>query len=117
MKKALMGISGLVVLTFIIILTVSAKNKDQQSKTTNTEISQDIACCTSVDKCCGLSDSKATSCDPANCSGMKCDPATCKGEKCDPATCKGGKCDPTTCKPNCGGVATAMKCGPINCNR
>lgn len=127
MRKVLIGLSVLVVLTFVIILTVSAKNNDFQSKTTNTEISQDIACCASIDICCGISNSKIASCDPTNCSTMKCDQATCKGGKCDPASCKGVKCDQATCiggkcntagcKQNCGGVAKAMSCRPMNCNR
>ena len=117
MKKTIIGLSGLVVLTFVVILTVSAKNNDQQCKTTNTELSQAVSYCTSTDKCCGMADSKISACDPSKCSTMKCDPATCKGGKCDQATCNGGKCDPSACKQSCGGTATAVKCGPMNCNR
>lgn len=109
MKKVIIGLSSLIVLTFVIIFAINAQDNNQQGKS---EVSQGITCCTSMDKCCGPSDSKIS-----NCSTMKCDPANCKAGKCDPATCKGNNCDPATCKTNCGGAATALKCGPMNCNR
>lgn len=119
MKKAILGLSGLVVLTFVIIFAVNAQNSNQQDKS---KISKGVTCCASMTKCCNPTDSKMAEnstmkCDPANCKGGKCDPATCKEGKCDPATCKGNNCDPATCKTNCGGAAIAMKCGPMNCNR
>lgn len=127
MKKALIAVSGLLVLTFVLILTISAQNNDQKSKKPRAEISQNIAQCPSVAKCQGLTASKMANCCGGNCAAMncnaakckagKCDPATCKGGKCDPATCNGGKCDQATCKTNCSGASTSMRGGPMNCNK
>ena len=121
MKKVIIGISTLIVLTFIIIfaVNVNAQNGNQQDKS---KISQVVTCCASITQCCNPEDSNMTEnstmkCDPAKCKGGKCNPATCKEEKCDPATCKGNNCDPATCKINCGGATLTMKFGPMNCNR
>jgi hypothetical protein len=107
MKKVIIGLSGLIVLTFIIIFTVNSQNSDQKSRNADSIESQDISTYPPMGKCCNNSDLIIASCNTTNCSIMKCDPSTCKGDKCDPATCK----------PNCGGVSIEMKCVPMNCNR
>ena len=127
MKKVIIGLSGLIVLTFIIIFTVYSQNSNQKSRNADSIESKDISTNPSKVKCCNNSDLIISSCNTTNCSIMKCDtvtfkggrcdPTTCKDGRCDPTTCKDGKCDPTTCKPNCNAVSAEMKCGPMDCNR
>jgi len=127
MKKTIIGLSGLIIMTFFVIFAVNAQNNDQKSKKQGTKVSQNISQCLSMasGSCC--SGTKMANCSGGNCSAMncnaskckagKCDPATCKGGNGDPATCNGGKCEQATCKTNCGGASTALRGGPMNCNR
>ena len=124
MKKAIIGISGLLIFAFAIIFTVEAQKSNKQEKKAVTTVTQEVK---APAKCCATSDSKTASadavkgpvmkCDMATMKTEKCDPATCKDMKCDPAKCKGGKCDPATCKTNCSAMASEMKCNPANCNK
>jgi len=113
MKKLIIGLFGLVILTFIIIFTVNAQNSDQQSKKLTSEDLQQISQTVSSGSCCSVSGS----CNSDSCSTMKCDASKCKQGKCDPATCQGGKCDSLDCKANCKNASSVSKCGPMNCNR
>ena len=88
MKKAIIGLSGLIVLTFFIIIAVNAQNNDQQNMKLNSGTTQDISQTLSPGLCCSLSGSKTTACNSTNCSVVKCDASKCKEGKCDPATCK-----------------------------
>lgn len=127
MKKVIIGLSGLIVLTFLIIITVNAQSNDQKSRKANTEVSRNISPCPSSATCQGLSGSKIAGCNSSKCSAMdcnlvkckevRCDPATCKGGNCDPSNCKGGNCNQVTCKTNFSGASTGMLSGPMNCNR
>lgn len=127
MKKTIIGLSGLIVLTFFVIFAVNAQNNHKEVGKSGTEVSQSISKCIATASCSGLSGSKmanccggnssAMNCDAAKCKAGKCDPATCKRGNCDPATCNGGKCDQATCKTNCSGASTGMLSGPMNCNR
>lgn len=127
MKKVIIGLSGLLVLTFFIMFTVNAQNNDKEIKKANTEISKDFSQNPSIALTPGCSGSKAANCcankstpancDASKCKGGKCDPSTCKGSKCDQATCQGGKCDPSTCKTNCGATSLNMVSVPMNCNK
>ena len=127
MKKAIIGLSGLIVLTFFIIIAVNAQNNDQQNMKLNSGTTQDISQTLSPGLCCSLSGSKTTACNSTNCSVVKCDASKCKEGKCDPTTCNSGKCDPancnggkydqTTCKTNCKSASTGMRSSPMNCNR
>lgn len=124
MKKAIIGISGLLIFAFTIILTVEAQKSNKQEKKAGTTVTQEVK---APAKCCAASDSKTAStdaakgpvmkCDMATMKTEKCDPATCKDMNCDPAKCKGGKCDPATCKTNCSAMASEMKCNPANCKK
>ena len=117
MKKVIIGLSGLIVLTFFIIFAVDAQNNNKEVSKANTEISKDFSQCSSVATCPGFSSSKSAACNSSKCSAMNCGAAKCNGCKCDPATCKVGKCDPLTCKTNCKFASSEVKCGPMNCNR
>jgi hypothetical protein len=85
MKKIIIGLSGLVLISFVVILFVNAEISTKEVKKSTKE-------CTMVSAKCA---STAT-CDSAKCKEMGCDPAKCKEGKCDPASCKasiaGGKC-------------------------
>ena len=104
-------------MTFFVIFAVNAQNNDQKSKKQGTEVSQNISQCPSMasGSCC--SGTKMANCSGGSCSAMNCNASKCKAGKCDPATCNGGKCDQATCKTNCGGASTALRGGPMNCNR
>jgi hypothetical protein len=117
MKKTIIGLSGLIIMTFFVIFAVNAQNNDQKSKKQGTEVSQNISQCPSMasGSCC--SGTKMANCSGGSCSAMNCNASKCKAGKCDPATCNGGKCDQATCKTNCGGASTALRGGPMNCNR
>ena len=127
MKKTIIGLSGLIVLTFFVIFAVNAQNNDKEGRKSGTEVSQNIAQTVSPGSCCNISGSKTSACKSANCSAKKCDASKCKDGKCDPGTCKvgicdpancsGGKCEQSTCKSSCGITASGMMAGPMNCNR
>ena len=127
MKKVIIGLSGLFLLTFFIIFTVIAKNNDKETKKAKIEVSKDFSQCPSIalGSCCSGSKvancctTKSTqeNCDASKCKEGKCDLTTCKGSKCDQATCQGGKCDPSTCKTNYGATSLSMVSVPMNCNK
>ena len=127
MKKTIIGLSGLIVLTFFVIFAVNAQNNDKEDRKSGTEVSQNIAPTVSPGSCCNLAGSKTSGCksgkcsamkgDASNCKDGKCDKGTCKGGKCDPANCNSGKCEQSTCKSSCGISASGMMAGPMNCNR
>lgn len=108
MKRVILGLSGVLVAAFVIIMVANAQNSVQDvKKTTATEMSADCGKCPSAASCAKMTTAAASqvkACDPAKCKEAGCDPAKCKEGKCDPATCKavctaanGKKCDPATC--------------------
>ena len=109
MKKVILGLSGILIAAFVIVMVANAQNSPQQAKKATTEMSKDCGKCPSASGCAKMAGDKTTEvkkCDPAKCKEMGCDPAKCKEGKCDPATCKAGcknaeggmkKCDPATC--------------------
>jgi hypothetical protein len=108
MKKVIFGLSGILVVAFVVILVANAQNNTQEvKKASTTEMSADCAKCPTAATCAKMTAAKASevkTCDPEKCKAAGCDPAKCKEGKCDPATCKanmaaagGKKCDPATC--------------------
>lgn len=99
MKKVIIGLSGLVILAFVVILFTNAQTGTKAKATPATEVSKDCASCPSAATCteATAATAKAAACDMTKCKEGKCDPATCKDCK-DAAKCAEGKCDPTTCK-------------------
>ena len=85
MKKVIIGLSGLVILAFVVILFTNAQNSKQEVKKAATEISKDCAKCPSASSCTKMSEAKGPSASTAAITPAACDPAKCKG---DPATCK-----------------------------
>ena len=106
MKKLLITIGGLLIMTFVVVLFVNATGSKKDTKKAKTEVKKDgttVPCSAT----CKLStvDNAAT-----------CDPAKCKGTNCDPEKCKAAGCDPATCKGNCEKAGTGTKtCDPAAC--
>lgn len=112
MKKVIIGLSGLAVLAFVVILFVNAQNGTPESKKASTEISKDCAKCPSAATCTSMTEAKASTATAT----VACDPAKCKAANCDMTKCKEGKCDPATCKVNCADAKGDMKnCDPAKC--
>ena len=93
MKKIILGLSGLLALSLIVVLFINAQNSTQDVKKPATETSMTCGACPSASAaaCAAKVENKTTeakTCDPAKCKEMGCDPAKCKEGKCDPATCK-----------------------------
>lgn len=109
MKKALIGISGIIMLTLVVVLFVNAKNSPQDVKKAATEQKADCAKCPSAAGCGTMAEAKKAE-------AKTCDPAKCKEAGCDPAKCKEGKCDDATCKAKCKSAGGDMKnCDPAKC--
>ena len=127
MKKTIIGLCGLIALTFFVIFALNAQNNNKEVRKSGTEVSQNIAKTVTPGSCCNISGSKSNACKSAKCSAMKCDASkcndgkcdqgTCKGGTCDTANCSGGKCEKSSCKSNCSKSASGMLSGPMNCNR
>lgn len=117
MKKVIIGLSGIVVLAFAVILFVNAKSGSQEVKKAATEVSKDCAKCPSAATCPSMTENKAA----AGSTMTKCDPAKCKAANCDMTKCKEGKCDPAKCTGTCdmktGEAKTgeAKACDPAAC--
>jgi len=100
MKKVILGLSGILVAAFVVVLFVNAQNAPQEAKkaagpaTAKTE----CAACPSTAACSTAGTAKKAE-------TVKCDPAKCKEMGCDPAKCKEGKCDDATCKAKCTAMA------------
>jgi hypothetical protein len=106
MKKVIIGVSGLVILAFVVILFTNAQSSTQEVKKATTEVSKDCAKCPSAATCTKMTETKAAACDMTKC----------KDAKCDMTKCKEGKCDPATCKTNCKDAKGDMKnCDPAKC--
>jgi hypothetical protein len=108
MKKVILGLSGILVAAFVIIMVANAQNNTQEvKKAPASEVSADCAKCPTAATCAKMTAAKATEV-------KTCDPAKCKEAGCDPAKCKEGKCDPATCKANLA-AADGKKCDPAAC--
>lgn len=69
MKKLIIGLSGIVMLTLVVVLFVNAKNSPQEVKKAATEQKADCAKCPSSAACGTMADTKkseAKTCDPAD---------------------------------------------------
>jgi len=89
MKKILYGLSGLIILTFVIVLVTSAQNNSCDTKKDASEISADCPKCPVAAACEKKSEAKS-------CDGPKCKKACCESVK-----CKAGKDAPLACKSAC----------------
>ncbi|MDF1575877.1 MAG: hypothetical protein P1P86_11880 [Bacteroidales bacterium] len=118
MKKLLISIGSILIMTFVVILFVNAAEskkdpKKAKSETTKTEVT---APCPAT--CNHSTGEKPTTCDPASCPDHKdgaCDPATCMAHKdgnCDPAACAAHKEEASTVGPACGGTTPCKHVKP-----
>ena len=116
MKKVIIGLSGLVILAFAVILFVNAQSGPQEVKKAATEVSADCAKCPTAATCTKMTETNGPATSASATTTTTCDPAKCKEAKCDMTKCKEGKCDPATCKANCTALTTGMKnCDPAKC--
>ena len=88
MKKIIIGLSGLIILAFAVILFTNAQSTKREVKKVATEVTKNCTKCPSSATCAKMTETKATSCDMSKCKDAKCDMTKCKEAKCDPATCK-----------------------------
>jgi hypothetical protein len=86
MKKVILGLSGFVILVFVVVLFTNAQNSQQEVKKAGTEMSKDCGKCPSASACGKMAETKT--CDPAKCKELGYDPAKCKEGKSNPANCK-----------------------------
>lgn len=91
MKKLLITVGSLLVLTIVVVLFVNASGNKKETGKSGTSGTETMMPCSAT---CGHSSAETPAeCDPAACAGTE-------GEKCDPAACsahKDGKCDPVAC--------------------
>ncbi len=95
MKKVIIGLSGLIVLTFFVVLLVSAQSSDKEPGKAKTELVKECPHSSAMTACPGHTAEKAAPCSPAKCKEADCDHENCTGtckeagtaEKCDPALC------------------------------
>ncbi|MDT8402115.1 MAG: hypothetical protein RQ743_10500 [Bacteroidales bacterium] len=100
MKKLLLGISGLAVLVFVLVLTVGAQDKTTKDKElTQTEVVTEASHCGSSSACMDQAETHKADCDHENCDPENCD------ENCT------GKCDHKQCTGNC-----TVACEPEKCH-
>ncbi|HEX7493339.1 MAG TPA: hypothetical protein VF346_03890 [Bacteroidales bacterium] len=81
MRKFIIGLSGLLLIAFVVIKVANAQTSQQEVKKNATEQKMDCGKCPSADACAQKSDSKTAD-------GKKCDPAKCKEAKCNQANSK-----------------------------
>lgn len=106
MKKFLISVAGVIILVFVVILFVNARESTQKVKKAQTEVQKDATNgpCMIQSNHCTVTKSKSYN------------PANCKGKNCDPEKCKNANCDHANSKENCEKVASETKsCDPANC--
>jgi hypothetical protein len=100
MKKIIIGLSGILIVAFIVIKVANAQSSTQEVKKSETEMSKDCGKCPSASTCGHVKDAKtaeAKECDPAKCAEGKTESAACK-TKCAGANAEGKKCDAVASK-------------------
>jgi hypothetical protein len=73
MKKIIIGLSGIIIVAFVVIMVANAQNNTQEAKKPASEVSADCAKCPSAAACATMADT----CASANGKVMECDPAAC----------------------------------------
>jgi hypothetical protein len=101
MRKLIIGLSGLLLVAFVVIKVASAQTSPQEAKKNATEQKMDCGKCPSAEACAQKADSK-----------------TADGKKCDPAKCKEAKCSSANCKEKCSDSKGDMKgCDTTKCSK
>jgi len=75
MKKIIIGLSGILVAAFVVIMFTNAQNNTQETKKPASEMSAACAGCPSAAAC----ETMVDTCANANCEVKACDPAMCSG--------------------------------------
>lgn len=92
MKKAIIGLSAVLISAFVIVLAVNAQDKPQETKKSCTEMAKDGSKCSAAASSCSKmkygTTAEAKSGEKAECQ----EKAGCE------AKCKEGKCDHESCK-------------------
>jgi len=104
MKKLLIGVGSVLIMAFVLVLFVNAKDTPKDPKKAKTETVKTEAPAPCSATCSSSKADAAAKCDPATCTAHK------EGEKCDPATCiahaEAAKKEAEACKPTAGCAAT-----------
>ncbi len=104
MKKAIIGLSAVLISAFVIVLAVNAQDKPQETKKSCTEMAKDGSKCSAAASSCSKmkygTTAEAKACDKANCK----DKAGCE------ANCKEGKCDESCKSATASASGEAKKC-------
>lgn len=117
MKKTISAVSGLMLLTFFIIVTVNAQSNDPKASKANNEIKKDVSDDAVINVFPGMSGKKMSGCCSGVRSAMNFDAAKCQRDNCDQANCANVKCGQAAQRSNCGRTASGMMSGPMNCAR
>jgi hypothetical protein len=83
MKKIIIGLSALVILSFVVILVINAQNNSQEVKKAATEVSAKCAKCPTASACTKTGETKTTKSDPAKCKDAGCNKSKSADAKCD----------------------------------
>jgi hypothetical protein len=67
MKKILIGLSGLVILVFIVIIAVNAQSNTREKKKDTTEVSKNASKCPAASACGHMKDTAAVSGEAKQC--------------------------------------------------
>lgn len=113
MKKVLIGISGLAVLAFILVLTISAQDQKADNVKPEAEAVEAVDC----GSCPGHGAAAAPDCSMDVKTGADCDHEKCTECTCDPGTCDGNcseNCD--DCEEKCE-MAGMENCDPAMCHK
>ena len=100
MRKFIIGLSGLLLVAFVVIKVANAQASPQETKKNATEQKMDCGKCPSADACAQKSDSK-----------------TADTKKCDPAKCKEAKCNQASCKAKCDSKGDMKSCDTTKCRK
>jgi hypothetical protein len=88
MKKLIVSIGSLLIMTFVVALFINATESKKDTKKARTEIIKDETAVPCSVNCNHSTGNEAAICDPLKCKELNCDP---KNGKCDPATCSAHK--------------------------
>ena len=116
MKKLLITIGSLLIMTFVVILFINATESKKDTKKAKTEVKKTETTAPCSATCNHSTGDKTTVCDPEKCKELNC---VHKDGKCDPATCaahkdgqnkEGHACGATTaCPGTCHSKTEAVK--------
>lgn len=84
MKKLLISIGSILILSFVVVLFINAAESDKDPKKERAKVKKEVVAAPCSAACNHSSGDKPENCDPATCTSHKdgkCDPATCTAHK------------------------------------